>query len=144
GEAGEAGTAGACGPVTREPLDPGSTRHVLPGAPEPTYTAGDPPTSGPHLAGGAVRGVQAEPLPRPVQVAVLEEGGVVIHHRGLSEADRRAVEALAGDDVVVAPHPALATAVVATAWGHRLVCQRVDVAALEAFVADRRGRGPAH
>ena len=141
-----AATVPACGPDTEEPLDPGSVRHVLPGAPEPSY-ATDPPTSGPHLAGGAVEGAHDEPLSRPVQVAVLEEGGVVVQHRGLDPAGRARLEALAGPQVAVAPNPGLGAPVVATAWQHRLVCGDAGAEAVEAvelFVADHRGGGPGH
>jgi drug/metabolite transporter (DMT)-like permease len=138
--------AGSCGPQIREPLDPGSVQHVLPGAPEPAY-ANDPPTSGPHLAGGAVGGVQTEPLPRPVQVAVLEEGGVVVQYKDLDATGRGRLEALAADDVAVAPNPDLPSAVVATAWQHRLVCGDADDASVETverFVGAHRGFGPGH
>lgn len=104
----------------------------------------DPPTSGAHLAGATPSGVQSQPLPRPVQVAVLEEGGVLVQHRGLHDRDRRRVERLAGGGVVVAPNPELPAPVVATAWRHRLECRSVDLEALEAFIARHRGRGPDH
>lgn len=137
------GAATACGPEVQEALDPGSVQHVLPGAPEPSY-ATDPPTSGPHLAGGTVGGVQPAPLARPVQVAVLEEGGVVVQHDGVDGAGRARLEALAADDVVVAPNPDLPSPVVATAWQHRLECAGAGPAAVEAFVARHRGGGPGH
>ena len=143
---GGSGGGGSCGPEVQEALDPGSVRHVLPGAPEPSY-ATDPPTSGPHLAGGGVGGVQSEPLPRPVQVAVLEEGGVVVQHKGLDATGRARLEALAADDVAVAPNPELPSPVVATAWQHRLVCGdagEASVEAVERFVAAHRGGGPGH
>ena len=130
----------ACDPVSEEPLDPRSTQHLLPGAPEPAYQ-GDPPTSGPHLVGVAPAGVLHEPLPRPVQVAVLEAGGVVVQHHGLADRERARVEELAdGQAVVVSPAPRLPAPVVATAWRHRLTCRGVDVGALRAFVAAYRGR----
>ena len=144
-DAGDA-DAGSCGPETQEPLDPGSVQHVLPGAPEPSYST-DPPTSGPHQAGGAVGGVQTDPLSRPVQVAVLEEGGVVVQHKDLEPTGRDRLEALAAGDVAVAPNPDLRSAVVATAWQHRLECGDADEASVEAverFVAAHRGGGPGH
>ena len=131
-----------CGPAVEEPLDPGSTRHLLPGAPEPRYL-GDPPTSGPHVSGPPPTGVQHQPLAPPVQVGVLESGGVLVQHRGVSEGERRQLEALAGDKVVVAPNPSLAVPVVATAWQHRLECRGPDPAALRAFIA-QHGRGGLH
>ena len=146
GDAGPAQAASACGADTGEAPDPGSIQHVLPGAPEPAYLT-DPPSSGAHLAGGAVGGVQAAPLARPVQVAVLEAGGIVVQHDGLDAAGRRRLEALAGPDVVVSPNPDLAAPVVATAWGRRLTCGGAGtdaVAAVERFVAAHRGGGPGH
>lgn len=124
-----------------EPIDPGSARHVLPGAPEPAY-ATDPPTSGAHLPGTDARGAVRRPLPRPEQVAVLEEGGIVLQHRDLTERDRRRLEALAADDIVVAPNAGLDVPVMATAWRQRLRCQAVDDAALRTFIDAHRGGGP--
>lgn len=140
GSAGDSGPGG-CGGVVEEPLDPGSTRHLLPGAEEPVYVT-DPPTSGAHRSGPLPSGVVAEPLPRPVQVAVLEQGGVVIQHR--SAADGAPLAGLGGERVVVAPNPSLPAAVVATAWRHKVSCTAVDVDALRAFVRDHGGRGPDH
>ncbi|MGH9180050.1 MAG: EamA family transporter [Acidimicrobiales bacterium] len=136
----------ACGPATQDPLDPGSTRHILPGAEEPDYVT-DPPTSGPHQAGVAPAGAQREPVARPVQVTVLEGGGVMVQYRDLSPVDRRRVEALAGDGVVVAPNPDLSDPVVATAWRYRLSCDSAGEAAvddLRQFIEARRNRGPGH
>ena len=146
GSCGGGGDGDSCGPETREPLDPGSVQHVLPGAPEPVYTT-DPPTSGPHQAGGAVGGVHTTPLSRPVQVAVLEAGGVVVQHDDLDPTGRARLEALAAQDVAVAPNPDLPSAVVATAWQHRLECGDADEASVETverFVGAHRGVGPGH
>lgn len=134
--------AAGCGPAVEEPLDPLSTQHLLPGAEEPPY-ASDPPTSGAHRTGALPSGAVDSPLARPVQVGVLEEGGVVVQYRDVG--DRAALVALAGDrdNVVVAPNPALPARVVATAWRHKLTCTAVDAEALRTFVADYTGRGPA-
>lgn len=138
------GGGAACVPGTEEPLDPRSTQHLLPGAPEPEYSS-DPPTSGPHLAGEVRGGALRQPLSRPSQVSVLERGGIVVQYRDLDGAARRRLESLAGPDVVAAPNPGLHDDVVATAWRRRLTCSRAgeaEVAALEAFVEAHRGRGP--
>ncbi len=129
-----------CGPAVEEPLDPASTRHLLPGAPEPRYS-GDPPTSGAHAAGPLPTGVQHQPLSRPVQVGVLETGAVLVQHRGASGGELRQLEGLAGEKVVVAPNPSLPAPVVATAWRHRMECTGVDLAALRTFVTEHRGSG---
>ena len=141
GDAGEGGPSG-CGPVIRERLDASSPVHLLPGAPEPDYLS-DPPTSGPHLSGRPPTGVVGQPLDRPTQVLVLEDGGVLIQHHGLDDGDVAALGELASDSVVVAPNPALADPVVATAWLNKLTCEEVDLEALRRFVAEHVGQGPA-
>lgn len=139
------GGGSQCGTDTLEPLDPGSLTHLLPGAPEPGYST-DPPTSGPHLAGAEVSGVQDDPVPRPVQVAVLEAGGVMVQHTGdVSSGDLRRLRRLASRTVIVAPNPDLGNPVVATAWRHRLTCAGAAggaLDALETFVESHEGKGP--
>ena len=138
---------GGCGPDVVEPLDPRSTQHLLPGSPPPSY-AGHPPTSGPHAVGPTPRGALDQPLPEPIQVALLEEGVVLVQHRSVSAQERGQLESLAGDGVVVAPLAGPGPPVVATAWRHRLTCARVDLAAVRAFIAARRRAagppGPQH
>ena len=131
----------SCGDVVEEPLDPGSSNHLLPGAPEPSYVT-DPPTSGPHLSGPTPSGVVDEPLDRPRQVAILEGGGVVIQHEGVEGADLRPIDALAGDTVVVAPGVDLPAPLVATAWRSKLICDTADADAVAEFIADHEGLGP--
>ncbi|HVF74907.1 MAG TPA: EamA family transporter [Acidimicrobiales bacterium] len=129
----------ACAGVVEEPLDPGSTHHLFAGGPETVYVT-DPPTSGPHRTGGLPTGAVDEPLPRPVQVGVLEEGRVLVQYR--DPADRAAVVGLAGEQVVVAPNPTLPARVVATAWRHKMTCTDVDTDALRRFADQRAGHGP--
>lgn len=125
-----------------DPLDPRSTQHLLPGAPPPSYST-DPPTSGPHASSGTVTGLQSLPIDEPVQVAVLEEGGIVVQYRpDLPARPRESLASVAEEVVVVAPNPSLPEPVVATAWRRRLVCRSVDLGALRAFISERRDRGP--
>jgi hypothetical protein len=133
--------AGGCGAIRRERLDPAYLVHVL-GDEDVEYTS-DPPTSGPHQPSPAFEGVVDEPLSRPVQVGVLERGDVLVQHDpDLSRGERSALEELAGDGVVVAPNPDLPAPVVATAWLFKRTCDDVDVDAIEAFIAERKGKGP--
>ena len=135
------GGDGACGPIRREALDPDFLVHVRPDQ-EVAYTS-DPPTSGPHQVTPPVTGAVEDPLPRPVQVGILEAGDVLLQHRpGLPADELEALRRLAGDHVVVAPNPDLDDAVVATAWVHKRTCTAVDVGALEGFVDARVGKGP--
>lgn len=139
---GDGSADGPCGPVRREPLDPRAL-HVLPGADVPDYRT-DPPTSGPHLPSPITDPLRDEPLADPIQVGILEEGGVVIQHVGLSGPARAELEDLAEPGVVVAPADELpgGAAVVATAWVTKQVCDAVDAPAMEAFVALHLGAGP--
>lgn len=132
----------ACGPVTRERLDPAYLVHVLQDGAGVAYTS-DPPSSGPHKPGPAISGVITEPLSRPIQVGVLERGDILIQHAPDLPPDQRSrLDALAGPGVVVAPNPDLPSPVVATAWTYKLRCTAVDVAALSRFVDQRAGKGP--
>lgn len=134
--------SGGCGRPIREPLDPGYLVHVLGDEPGLTYSS-DPPTSGPHQPSPAAAGVLDEPLSRPIQVGVLERGGVLVQHRGdLPASDLALLLGLAGQQVVVAPNPDLADPVVVTAWGFKLRCGELDVAAVREFVDQRAGQGP--
>lgn len=132
-----------CAPEVSEGLDASSSLHLLPGAPEPTYLS-DPPTSGPHLSGPAPSGALGAPIDRPTQVQVLEQGGVLIQYRDLDPGSVATLATLAGDDVVVAPNPGLASPVVATAWLTKLECEALDVDTLRRFIAEHRGEDPEH
>ena len=90
-----------------------------------------------------ITGVVADPIPRPVQVGILEQGDVLIQHDpDLAGADRTALEALAGDGVVVAPNPDLPAPIVATAWLYKRTCDEVDAEALQEMIDERQGKGP--
>lgn len=137
-----AGGGKGCAGVIVDPLDPRGNHHLLPGAPAPSY-ATDPPTSGPHDAGDPVAGLQEELLSGPMQVTVLETGGIVVQFRPeLPAADREKLVGLAGKKVVVAPNPSLPSRVIATAWRRRLACETLDLGAIRNFIADRKGKGP--
>ncbi|MGH2686991.1 MAG: EamA family transporter, partial [Actinomycetota bacterium] len=140
----EAATATTVAPPTcdepvDEAADPTSSVHVLPGAPEPEYTT-DPPTSGPHQAVGEVEPVQSDPMPRPVQVGVLESGRVLVQYGPDIDGEAlTSLRAVAGDEVVLAPNNDLPAPVVATAWLRKMTCDGVDTAAIERFVVDTAG-----
>ncbi|MGH9247201.1 MAG: EamA family transporter [Acidimicrobiales bacterium] len=128
----------ACGAVRREALDPDSSQHVLPTAPEPTYLS-DPPTSGPHQPND-ISGALSEPLSRPVQVGALEAGRVLIQYDG--GLDQATIDDLvvSGPSVVVAPNPDLREPIVATAWRHKLECSEASVDELRDFIDTHAGQ----
>lgn len=132
----------ACGPIREEPLDPAYLVHVVGTGEDVEYTT-DPPTSGPHKAGPPVEGVIDEPLPRPVQVGILERGDVLIQHApDLTPEEQADLATVAGPGVVIAPNPDLPARVLATAWTHKRTCDAVDLDALQGFIEERRGKGP--
>ena len=130
----------ACDAPVHEQLDPASTQHLFSGAAEPTYLS-DPPTSGPHRLGNHPTGVLSAPISRPVQVAMLEGGAVLLQYRTLPAARRSELEKLAGGAVTVAPNPSLPAPVVATAWTFKQTCRSVDPPALRRFIAAHAGKG---
>jgi hypothetical protein len=136
--------ANGCAPGINERLDPRSTIHLFPGAPEPTYLS-DPPTSGPHRLGPPYTGVVSSPIPRPSQVAMLESGYIILQSQGLPPAQAATLDGLAGTLVTVAPPVAkLPSAVVATAWTWKLECGSVTpgaVTAIRAFIGAHKGVG---
>jgi hypothetical protein len=148
GSGSDGADAAGCDEEVAEPLDPASLAHVIAGTPEPRYLT-DPPTSGAHVMAPSVAPVVDEPLPRPTQVGLLEQGGVLLQvGPALDDAEVAEVEALAGDGVTVAP---LATgtgaqddaAVIATAWRVSMRCAGVDADALAAFASSHRREGSA-
>ena len=134
--------AGGCAAITREALDPAYLVHVVSDDGDLEYTS-DPPTSGPHQPSPPITGVVTDPIPRPVQVGILERGDVLLQHDpDLPGADLTRLEALAGDGVVVAPNPDLPEPVVATAWLYKRTCDEVDAEALQEMIDERQGKGP--
>ena len=131
----------ACGPVTREQLDPNSGLHVLPDQNVPRYTT-DPPTSGAHYSLPPPTGAVSDPVEKPLQVTALEGGMVLVQYRDLADADVAALEELGSDQVIVAPNADLPEPVVLTAWLTKQTCSGVDVGEVEDFVEEQQGRGP--
>lgn len=138
----DGGSTKACSSPKRERVDGSSSLHLLPGAAEPKYLS-EPPTSGPHRSGPAPKGVQTAPLDRSVQVAVLEQGGVLIQYKQSRYA--KDLNALANEEkVVVAPNPDLADPIVATSWAYKQKCSRIDINTLNRFINDRPSIEPSH
>ena len=132
----------ACTPEVRERLDPNSGMHLIPGADPPVFLS-DPPTSGPHQLGRWAQGVLDEPIRPEVQVALLEDGEVLLQHRDLDAGERRELERVAArnERVTVAPNPDLPNRVVATAWTYKQACRYVSADALRRFVDAHAGKG---
>ena len=138
---GDAGSDPACGPVTREQLDPNSGLHVLPDQDVPAYTS-DPPTSGAHYSLPPPTGAVLEPIDRPLQVTALEGGMVLVQYRSLDADEVADLETVASDQVIVAPNEDLPDRVVLTAWLTKQACSGVDVDEVQTFAEEQQGRGP--
>lgn len=136
---GGSGSDAACRQPVRERLHPDAGLHVL-NAGQARYDT-DPPTSGPHLFVPPRRGVRDSPLDPAEQVTILEQGDILLQYRDRALAAPLA--ALAGEKVTVSPNPSLPAEVVATAWTYKLVCDAVDPAALQRFIA-AHARPPLH
>ena len=135
------GASTACGPVTREQLDPNSGLHVLPDQDLPEYTT-DPPTSGAHYSLPPPTGAVEDPIDRPLQVTALEGGMVLVQYHDLPDADVRSLEELGSDVVIVAPNDDQSDPVVLTAWITKQTCSGVDLDEIETFIEEQQGRGP--
>jgi hypothetical protein len=128
---------GPCGPVEELPIQGGT--HLVGDQEPPVPYNSTPPTSGWHSSGAVVLGVHDQPLTEPEQVAVLEQGGVVVTHGELPEQDRAALEELVGGEY--AERAALTAydelepgTVVLTAWGLLQRCDGADPGAVRAFI----------
>jgi len=79
----------------------------------------DPPTSGPHLPYIAPWGVHTRPIPPPLQVHNLEDGGVLVQYNcecpELVEK-LRAIGRRYDRHVILAPYPPMKSRIVLTAW----------------------------
>lgn len=135
------GSSAACGPVTREQLDPNSGLHVLGGQEPPDFST-DPPTSGAHYSLPPPTGAVTEPIDRPLQVTALEGGMVLVQYRDLDDADVDALAELGSEQVIVAPNPDLPEPVVLTAWTTKQTCSGVDLDEARTFIEEQQGRGP--
>lgn len=126
-----------CGPSTVEQVD-SRLYHLLPSSPSPSYLT-DPPTSGPHVSGLRVTGVQNRALTGIEQVSTLELNIVIVQYGSAISADDRAgLERLAGDQVTVAPSGKDDDRVIVTGWMTKMTCVGASPDAVTAFIASYR------
>lgn len=136
-----------CSSVDEPPQQSGS--HLIGDREPPVPYSSTPPTSGWHASGAFTIDVRGsdDPLSEPMQVSVLEAGGVVVTYRDLPEAERAMLEEHVRQHhdgrVAVTPYPELDPGQVAfTAWGTLQRCAGLDLAALDAFVAEHADEEP--
>jgi len=137
--------SGACKYDTRSDTDRGQGNNHVNG--DVAYEV-NPPSGGDHSPSASPPGIfTVQNTPPDSQIVhALEHGYIAIWHKpDLDAAALDDLKELAGRysrDVLVVPRPSLEHPVAATAWHRRLLCQRVDVAALERFVTEYRNKGP--
>jgi hypothetical protein len=96
----------------------------------------DPPTSGPHVPWLAPWGVHARPVPLPLQVHNLEDGGVMMQYNcecpELVEQLEAVVRRYAY--VILAPYPAMKHRIALTAWTRIDSMQEFDERRIVRFI----------
>lgn len=119
------------------PLDLPPEPVVSPLAPYAPYRT-SPPTSGPYLPYAAEWGVHPIPVPLPLQVHTLLDGGVALLYRcpgGCPELQDRLGEVAAQRDfVLVAPYPWMDSKLALAAWGRLEMLDGYDAGRVEAFL----------
>ena len=109
--------------------------------------ASNPPTSGAHLAWAPDAGVHRVPVPLPLQVHHLLDGGVALQYDCPSGCPDLVADLVAlsrrHDGVLVAPYPWLdGHRLALTAWGHRALAHRVDPEVVQRFIERWGGAHP--
>lgn len=140
---GDALTGGSCRVDDKADKISGGDGHVA----SPTYTV-NPPAGGDHLASAAQGGVyEGTSVPADGQLVHAQEHGYVVvwHKPGLPTAQLDALTAFQARharDVIVAERTDMPTAVAATAWNTRLLCDAVEAGPLQTFFDEHVGKGP--
>lgn len=134
-------TAGDCRFDRRS--DPGAVNEH---AANPTFQV-EPPSGGVHDASAASPGdYDATSTPPDGRIVhALEHGDIALWHRGdLSDPDMDGLQSLVDQepDVLLAPRPGLDAAVAAVAWHKRLLCDSVDLDAINRFIDRYADEGP--
>jgi hypothetical protein len=99
--------------------------------------AENPPIGGQHNVVWQNCGIYDAPIHSEHAVHSMEHGAVWITYRpGLAPDQVQTLKELAADDfLLLSPYPGLPQPIVATAWNRQLSFERVDDAALPAFIA---------
>jgi len=121
--------------------DQGNLHIQTAGDPHTPYNS-DPPTSGPHLPYIAPWGVHTRPIPLPLQVHNLEDGGVVVQYNcacpELAE-QLRAVVSRYEKFVILAPYPEMKSKIALTAWTRLDRLEAFDERRIVRFIEAYRG-----
>jgi hypothetical protein len=102
----------------------------------------DPPTSGPHLPYIAPWGVHTRPIPLPLQVHNLEDGGVVVQYSCTCPelvAQLRGIVSRYDKFVILAPYPEMKSRIALTAWTRLDRLEEFDEKRIVRFIEAYRG-----
>ena len=101
-----------------------------------------PPTSGPHLPYIAPWGVHTKPIPDPLQVHNLEDGGVMVQYNcECPELAEKLAAIVRRYDrfVILAPYPTMKSRIALTAWTRLETLDEFDANRVERFIKAYRG-----
>ena len=102
----------------------------------------DPPTSGPHLPYIAPWGVHTRPIPPPLQVHNLEDGGVMVQYNCTCPElieQLRGVVSRYEKFVILAPYPEMKSRIALTAWTRLDRLEEFDEKRIVRFIDSYRG-----
>lgn len=102
----------------------------------------DPPTSGPHLPYIAPWGVHARPVPLPLQVHNLEDGGVMVQYNCTCPElvdQLRGIVSKYDKFVILAPYPEMKSRIALTAWTRLDRLEEFDEKRILRFIEAYRG-----
>jgi hypothetical protein len=104
----------------------------------------DPPTSGPHAPQRPRWGVFASPLPKPLQVHGLEDGGVLVQYNcpdGCPDLVAQLLRVVQRypEFVILAPYPGMRTRIALTAWRRLDAFDQFDEPRIVRFIERFKG-----
>jgi hypothetical protein len=144
GDTGSPSGAGECVADTHfDEITDAKLSHVA----NPTYEV-EPPAGGPHTPTAAPPGFY-KPGKQPSDgqlVHSMEHGFVVVWYKAdLGEAELDVLADIGerySNETLIVPRSSLRGEIAVTAWHHRLLCKRIDAAAIAKFIEDFRDKGP--
>lgn len=144
GERSVAAAAGKAGCTKVKQFAEQDRDHIPANAPDPKYNS-NPPTSGPHLQQPANWGSYDEPVDDKILIHNLEHGGVIIHYKGISDAEADRVSAIADDHdsgVIAQPNEKITKPIALTAWRNLQTCEKVSEPVIRDFISEYCNKGP--
>lgn len=127
-----------------EPVEIMDSPHISEAEAESVEYNSLPPTSGPHYPFVAATGAYDRPIADGLTVHALEHGHVAIQYApDLPDDQVRTLARVAkrhGNDVILAPYPALDHGIALTAWGRIDLLDTYDQQRIIGFVDALRGR----